>query len=87
MRLLYIRSFLQVQRQAQKDISTGALTEEAVNAYMAQHMQKVCYYLEFYILGLSLNSFLNLPLSRCFRCKAPSQQAGSLRLKSQNSTL
>lgn len=32
---------MQVQRQAQKDLQTGALNDETVNAYFQQHMQKV----------------------------------------------
>ena len=34
-------SRMQVQRQAQKDLQTGALNDETVNAYFQQHMQKV----------------------------------------------
>ena len=36
-----IMSRMQVQRQAQKDLQTGALNDEMVNAYFQQHMQKV----------------------------------------------
>ena len=31
----------QMQQQAQKDMATGALNEQTVNAYFQQHMQKV----------------------------------------------
>ena len=32
---------MQVQRQAQKDLQTGALNDQTANAYFQQHMQKV----------------------------------------------
>ena len=32
---------MQVQRQAQKDLQTGALNDDTVSAYFQQHMQKV----------------------------------------------
>ena len=30
-----------MQQQAQRDMATGALNEQTVNAYFQQHMQKV----------------------------------------------